>query len=95
MLRCNACKKEVSILSGSLFFKSKLKFPDLLLFVYCCSIDMLKSQVMNKIEWNSKRVVSKWYKKLQHFSNKLLNPETYLKIGGNCHIIQIDESLFF
>lgn len=92
--RCPKCRTEKSLFSGTIFFNSHLKLNLSLDLIYFWTLDSLQEHVKRELETKSNQTVNSWYRKLQHLSYGIMRQETRNKIGGEGHIVQIDECLF-
>lgn len=86
------CDTRISLLSNSIFEKSKLPVRTIILLVYEWSVESKISKVCEEYEL-SQSTVTNWYKKFRLYAsyfNNLFNNEP---IGGEGKIVEIDESL--
>lgn len=92
--RCNKCKNEISLYTGSIFYNSKIKIYHCLDLMYFWSVDLLQFHSKKEIETSSPNTVNNWYLKMQKLSYAILKFGMRSKIGGLNRIVQIDECLF-
>ena len=92
--KCCRCKKTFSIFKGTIFFNSNKPLVELIDLVYFWSLDLTQNKTRNECETKSRKTVGIWYNKLKKLSYSIMKAETPAKIGGDEHMVEIDESLF-
>ena len=92
--RCpHPCRKELSIRAGTFFDASKLGVDEILQFIYYWAYEEASvKKIRRELYWHTQAIVD-WKSYLREIcALKLLQENTVL--GGEGHVVQIDESLF-
>ncbi|KCZ80770.1 hypothetical protein H312_01828 [Anncaliia algerae PRA339] len=92
--RCCKCDKVKSILSDTIFYKSKLQPNKIIDLIYFWCRDFKQNESSSEIKTRSKKPCMEWYGKLQKLTFSIMKNEKRNKIGGVGKIIEIDESKF-
>ncbi|KCZ77564.1 hypothetical protein H311_01422, partial [Anncaliia algerae PRA109] len=92
--RCCKCDKVKSILSDTIFYKSKLQPNKIIDLIYFWCRDFKQNESSSEIKTRSKKTCMEWYGKLQKLAYSIMKNEKRSKIGGVGKIVEIDESKF-
>lgn len=92
--RCSyPCRKEKSIRANTFFEKSKLLVDEILFFIYYWAYEECSfKKIKRELKWQSEAITN-WKSYLREVCSLKLQDENEM-LGGEGHVVQIDESLF-